>query len=392
MKRYIAILCCSRASPQRARAGISDQRRLAIFLQVGENLRQRPPRHPAPQLEHRPAGSGLLARNHGQLPERHVHSRRMGLEAPVREVLRQSVADLFVNGNYVGTHRGGATAFTFEITDKVGSNRQRHARGGQQQLPRRRASDLDRREPLRRHLPRSEMILTERTAISPLYLGSEEGVLVRQQSVTPEKAEGEVEVHITSKGDNPCMLNVAITGPDGTRTSPSASGQTRRQTRRRTLHHRESRALEPRPAALYTVTTTIGDEAVTDSVTVRTGFRTIAASTADGLTINGVRVPVHGVALTRQCPFGRHADPAGLRRRPASDPHARSQCPAFGGHAPCAVSLRPLRRTGMLVVDTPLHRSSFWATWLTTPCRLSSRTAWSRSGRSSPRTSTTPRW
>ena len=31
----------------------------------------------------------------------------------------QSVADLFVNGNYVGTHRGGATAFTFEITDKV---------------------------------------------------------------------------------------------------------------------------------------------------------------------------------------------------------------------------------------------------------------------------------
>ena len=31
--------------------------------------------------------------------------------------------------------------------------------------------------------------------------------------------------------------------------------------------------------------------------TVRTGFRTIAASTADGLTINGVRVPVHGVAL-----------------------------------------------------------------------------------------------
>ena len=28
----------------------------------------------------------------------------------------QSVADLFVNGSYVGTHRGGASAFTFEIT------------------------------------------------------------------------------------------------------------------------------------------------------------------------------------------------------------------------------------------------------------------------------------
>lgn len=135
------------------------------------------------------------------------------------------------------------------------------------------------------------MILTERTAISPLYLGSE-GVLVRQQSVTPEKAEGEVEVHITSKGDNSCMLNVAITGPDGTRT------YTKRQ--RAKLDGKpvvvpftiENPALwSPDRPALYTVTTTIGDEAVTDSVTVRTGFRTIAASTAGGLTINPNSMP-----------------------------------------------------------------------------------------------------
>ena len=31
----------------------------------------------------------------------------------------QSVADLFVNGYHVGTHRGGATAFTFEITGRI---------------------------------------------------------------------------------------------------------------------------------------------------------------------------------------------------------------------------------------------------------------------------------
>ena len=60
----------------------------------------------------------------------------------------QSVADLFVNGYHVGTHRGGATAFTFEITDKIrfGSDNSMLVVVSN--------SSLDRHEPLRRHLPR----------------------------------------------------------------------------------------------------------------------------------------------------------------------------------------------------------------------------------------------
>ena len=298
----------------------------------------------------------------------------------------QSVADLFVNGNYVGTHRGGATAFTFEITDKVRfgtdnamlvvvSNSYRD-----DVLPT--STDMNLYGGIYRE---AELILTERTAISPLYLGSE-GVLVRQQSVTPEKVEGEVEVHITSKGDNSCMLNVAITDPDGIRT------YTKRQ--RAKLDGKpvvvpftiENPALwSPDRPALYTVTATIGDETVTDSVTVRTGFRAIAASTADGLTINGERIPVHGVTLYHDnalsggtlAPEDYDADLRQIRTlganalRSAVIPHAQylyDRCD----------------EQGMLVwVDTPLHRSSFLP---------SSRTGWSSCRRSSPRISTTLRW
>lgn len=36
----------------------------------------------------------------------------------------------------------------------------------------------------------AELILTEKTAVSPLYLGSD-GILVRQNSVSDERVEGE---------------------------------------------------------------------------------------------------------------------------------------------------------------------------------------------------------
>ncbi len=68
----------------------------------------------------------------------------------------QSVADVFVNGYYVGGHKGGGTAFALEITDKIRFGFRQCAAGrGQQQLLRRRASHLDGHEPLRGHLPRS---------------------------------------------------------------------------------------------------------------------------------------------------------------------------------------------------------------------------------------------
>ena len=183
----------------------------------------------------------------------------------------QSVADLFVNGYHVGTHRGGATAFTFEITDKIrfGSDNSMLVvvsnSSRDDVLPT--STDMNLYGGIYRE---AELILTERTAISPLYLGSD-GVLVHPQTVGPEKVEGEIEVHITSKGDNSCTLNVDITSPRG----------------ERVFSKRQKARLDGKPVsvafsvdnptlwslrdpALYTVTASIGEDSITDRVAVRT--------------------------------------------------------------------------------------------------------------------------
>ena len=130
----------------------------------------------------------------------------------------QSVADLFVNGYHVGTHRGGATAFTFEITDKIrfGSDNSMLVvvsnSSRDDVLPT--STDMNLYGGIYRG---AELIVTERTAVSPLYFGSD-GVLVRTTSVTDERVEGEAEIHLTSSsGEASCLLTLDITAPGGER-------------------------------------------------------------------------------------------------------------------------------------------------------------------------------
>lgn len=274
----------------------------------------------------------------------------------------QNVADLFVNGYHVGAHRGGSTAFTFEITDKIRfgednallvvvSNNSRD-----DVLPA--STDMNLYGGIYRE---AELILTGKTAVSPLHLGSE-GVLVRQNSVTSAQVEGEAEIYLTSAGESTCMLTLDITAPNG----------------RKVFTKRQKTRLDGRPVvipfsianpqlwspsspALYRVTASIGEETVTDSVTVRTGFRNIQVTTAGGLTINGERIPVHGVTLYHDNAISGGAvlaqdydadlqqirDLGANALRSAVMPHAQylyDRCD----------------EQGLLVwIDSPLHRSSF---------------------------------
>lgn len=210
----------------------------------------------------------------------------------------QSVADLFVNGSLVGTHRGGATAFAFEITDKVRfgadnfllmvvSNNSRN-----DVLPT--STDMNLYGGLYRE---AELILTDKTAISPLYLGTN-GVLIHPQTVHADHVEGEAEIHLTAKGDATSVVTLDITSPDGQRVF------TKKQKVRLdgkalmipfAIEHPTLWSLAT--PALYTVTVTLGEDTATDHVSVRTGFRDLKVTSPGGLQINGSRIPVHGVTL-----------------------------------------------------------------------------------------------
>lgn len=274
----------------------------------------------------------------------------------------QNVADLFVNGYHVGAHRGGSTAFTFEITDKIRfgednallvvvSNNSRD-----DVLPA--STDMNLYGGIYRE---AELILTGKTAVSPLHLGSE-GVLVRQNSVTSALVEGEAGIYLTSAGESTCMLTLDITAPNGRKVFTKRQ-KTRLDGRPVVIPFSiaDPQLWSPSSPALYRVTASIGEETVTDSVTVRTGFRNIQVTTAGGLTINGERIPVHGVTLYHDNAISGGAvlaqdydadlqqirDLGANALRSAVMPHAQylyDRCD----------------EQGLLVwVDSPLHRSSF---------------------------------
>lgn len=274
----------------------------------------------------------------------------------------QSVADVFVNGYYVGGHKGGGTAFALEITDKIrfGSDNALLVVVSNNYcddvLPT--STDMNLYGGIYRE---AELILTEKTAVSPLYLGSD-GILVRQNSVGEDRVEGEAEIHLVTGGENSCVLTLDITAPDGSRVF-SKRQKARLDGKPVTIPFSVDapRLWSPANPALYRVSVSIGDTTVTDSVAVRTGFRSIAATPAGGFAVNGSRIPIHGVTLYHDNAISGgaliapdyEADLGHIRTlganalRSAVMPHAQylyDRCDELG----------------MLVwVDAPFHRSSF---------------------------------
>lgn len=274
----------------------------------------------------------------------------------------QSVADVFVNGYYVGGHKGGGTAFALEITDKIrfGSDNALLVVVSNNYcddvLPT--STDMNLYGGIYRE---AELILTEKTAVSPLYLGSD-GILVHQNSVGDERVEGEAEIHLVTGGENSCVLTLDITAPDGSRVF-SKRQKTRIDGKPVTISFSVDapQLWSPANPALYRVSVSIGDATVTDSVAVRTGFRSIVATPAGGFAVNGSRIPIHGVTL-----YHDNAISGGALIAPDYEADL-GQIRTLGANALRSAVMPHAQylydrcdELGMLVwVDAPFHRSSF---------------------------------
>ncbi len=209
----------------------------------------------------------------------------------------QSVADVFINGHHVGEHRGGWTAFTFEITKhvKFGENNSLLVvvNNAYQNdiLPT--SSEINLYGGIYREV---ELIVTEQTTISPTYFGSD-GVLIRQDEITNTSVSATALVWVTATLDKACDLEIVVRSPEGN-----------------AVHTRylKSKIEEGKPIELpftidepllwscdepnlYTVSIGIGPRQE-DVVTVTTGFRKIEY-TPNSLKINGEKIPIHGVTL-----------------------------------------------------------------------------------------------
>ena len=211
-----------------------------------------------------------------------------------------SVADLFVNGRYVGTHRGGFTAFTMEITEFVRfgadnfirvvvSNSERN-----DMLPI--STDVDIMAGIYRDV---ELVVTPKSIVSPLYYSSD-GLFVVQRKVSKDGVEGVVQCHLSAPTAEQVQLTMRIVGPDGyevdhrtMRVSKLSDGKVVEIPFE--VGHPE--LWSPASPSMYRVEVVVDDGKARDEVAVSTGFRTIAVDDENRLCINGVPYSVRGVNM-----------------------------------------------------------------------------------------------
>ena len=213
------------------------------------------------------------------------------------------VADVYVNGQHLGQHRGGFGAFCYEVTRSLRFD------GHDDLMVRVSNARVEDVPPLSGDFTvfgglyrPVHLFATNPVCISPLNFASP-GVYITQKSVSPQEALVEARTLVSTGLDTPAPVQVETQIKDGagqvvasqveeTILAPKTTQTLVQNLRVADPHLWQGRA-DP---YLYTVTVSVFDHGgLLDSVVQPLGLRTVAISDAKGFLLNGVPYPVHGV-------------------------------------------------------------------------------------------------
>ena len=222
----------------------------------------------------------------------------------VRILGANTVTNMFVNGRHVGEHRGGNSAFTFEITEYVKFGQANSLRIVVNNSPRMDVLPTAGQANCYGGLYRGvELFVTDSFIISPLVDGSE-GVWVEQRNVSEQRAEGVVRVALDGVASMPkeSSVSMVISDAEGNRITDKvvniATGRFEVElpytVENPTLWH----GIE-NPYLYHVDVRLMAGQRVVDSLSVTTGFRTVAVDPQRGFLLNGKTYPLRAAVMHR---------------------------------------------------------------------------------------------
>lgn len=226
-----------------------------------------------------------------------------------------TITDLFVNSRHAGEHRGGSTAFTFEITNLLRFGQTNNLRLVVNSSPRLDVLPTAGEERTYGGIYRNvELIVCEPLAVSPDTHGGD-GIFVTTDRLSDEKAEGTVRLELLTPRTIPAgsRARVRFTDASGELVAQNSvaiprSGTTLLVPFTVTSPHLWQGTADP---YLYNVEVVISAGAdgrnvsgtTLDSLAVRTGFRTVGIDPEGNFTLNGIATKIHGVVVHRDRPM-----------------------------------------------------------------------------------------